>query len=217
MSPVAILIGLSSAIRPTSLAATYQLLSAPRASRMMAVYVAAGFAFTTGLGIVIVTLLHTEVSLRSAPHRGVDVALGVAAIGAAVAYATGRVPAWLRSGTGSGREARVKRRLQNPTIGIAALAGIASHFPGLFYLMALDEILATDPGTVDGIFQVVVYNLIWYSAGIASLVLSMRRPSLAQEMLDGIRRWSKAHERTLILGALIAFGAYFLGKAALAG
>jgi Sap, sulfolipid-1-addressing protein len=217
VSAVAILIALSEAIRPTSLAATYQLLSSPRASRLLAVFVAAGFAFTTGLGILIVSILHAQVDFHSPAHRGFDVGLGVLALGAAAAYWTGHVPGRRRGAPGSGGESRIKRRLHNPTYGIAALAGIASHFPGIFYLMALDEILATDPGPVDGILQVVVYNLIWYSAAIASLVVSMRRPALAQDMIGRIRRWSKAHERVLVVTALVVLGLYFLVKAALSG
>ena len=78
---------------------------------------------------------------------------GVAALGFAAGMAAGRMPS---PGAGSRRGDRVTppgereliTRLRNPSIGLAIGAGIATHLPGLFYLLGLNAIADLRPGFV---------------------------------------------------------------------
>ena len=82
-----------------------------------------------------------------------DLVGGVAILGFAFGYLRG-----VRGGGGRRVEANrrpVPGRPAPPVARLAAGAGVATHLPGLFYLLGLDVIAAEDPGAVDGIDRVV--------------------------------------------------------------
>ena len=65
----------------------------------------------------------------------------------------------------------------------ALVAGIATHLPGLFYLIALQAIVAEGRSLVVGAMEVLLFNVIWFGATIASVVIFLLRPGVAR------RRW----------------------------
>ena len=66
-----------------------------------------------------------------------------------------------------------KLREHRLTTRTAALAGPATHIPGLFYLMALNVIVAHQPKVPGGVIEVLIYNVIWFTEVCLSNVLRL--------------------------------------------
>ncbi|HEY2437985.1 MAG TPA: GAP family protein, partial [Solirubrobacteraceae bacterium] len=134
-----ILLALASAVRPTSLVALYALVRHHPPGRLMAAYVAAGLAFTLTVGLAVIFVC-SGIELHSGAERTraiAEISAGVLAIVLGIAVLAGRVRVGDLShgrGTGERRERLEHRKITTRT---AALAGPATHVPGLFYLMAL--------------------------------------------------------------------------------
>ena len=92
MSWEALLLALSSVIRPTTLAAVYAMASGRDRLRLLSAYLVAGLTFSLAVGIVVVVVLkgYTESGLPTFWRGVVDVGLGAAACGFAIGAATRR-------------------------------------------------------------------------------------------------------------------------------
>jgi MFS family permease len=142
-----VLLGLASALRPSSLVAVYALVRERSPSRLMAAYVIAGLAFVFAVGAVVL-LVFSGIELKSGTRRtkGIaELAAGILALGLGLALLLGR--ARLEKATSapgpSGRLERLRRREFSTRT--AAVAGAATHIPGLLYLLALDLIVSQEP------------------------------------------------------------------------
>jgi hypothetical protein len=200
-------LGLASTVRPTSLAAVYALLSHDRRRRLLSVYLVAGLAFTLAFGALILGATH-GIHLRSGTDETKGIANlvgGVAALAFGVALATGRINRGRTDDapSGTGRmKAALGRRLTTRT---AALAGPATHIPGLFYLIALNVILAHNVAIGAKTVALVTYNAIWFAVPLAALVICIVRPEAARSFVGSIERWARDHVRGILL--TVSFGA----------
>ncbi len=203
-----IVLALGSALRPAGVAALYALLSAPHPRRVLAAYVVAGFAFSAGFGIAVVAFFHGA-DLR---HENGDVdslielVAGVAALGYAAGVGTGRAQPPSREE--SSRGSRVTQSLRRPSMGTAAVAGVATHLPGLFYLVALNAIASKSDTVAIGATEVLLFNAIWFSAAIASVVIFLIRPGAAQRALGRASAWAQRNSRAATVAVFAAVGLY---------
>lgn len=205
-----IVLGLVCAVRPTATAAIYALLCSARPRRALLLFLLAGFVFSTSVGVLVVTALHgfTGFTRDTTLSDVVDVMVGAAALGFAAGVSSGRL-----AGRGHGGERAPSpwvARLREPTAGMLVLAGIATHLPGLLYLAALNVIVSSRPGVVQGVLQVVAFNGLWYSTGAAALIAFIARPVATRHTVDAMRAWLSAHERAVLVTAFSAVGGYFL-------
>jgi hypothetical protein len=215
VSTEALVLAVSAIIRPTALAALFAILATRDPRRLLIAYLAGGLGFTLAVGALVVVLLqglatHTA-STTSRPL--LDVVLGAAALAYAVA-AWARWPTPWRFGRGTERPPHeptwIQRRLQGLTVPGAAGAGVLTHLPGLTYLAALNAIVAASSGTVDGLVQVGVYNVIWFGTAIAALAAATHRPQLARELLGRLVARARAHRRPITVVFFGALGGYLL-------
>jgi hypothetical protein len=212
MSPEAIGVALASALRPTGFAAVYALLLAPRPGRALGVYVAVGFAWSCAVGLIVVRVLH-GVGIRSGTANAIiELVGGAAALGFAAGLAAGRLP---RERESSVADSRLARRLRNPSAAVAAGAGVATHLPGLVYLLGLNAIAAGDPELVLGMIDVVIFNAIWFTIPATALAISVRRPDTARRALERSAEWMRRHQRPALVAAFAVVGAYFTLKGVL--
>jgi hypothetical protein len=58
VSPEALVLALSTIVRPTTTAAVFAMLSAARPTRLLLAFIVTGFAFSTGVGVVGLGPLH---------------------------------------------------------------------------------------------------------------------------------------------------------------
>jgi hypothetical protein len=203
-----IVLALASALRPAGVAALYALLSASHPRRVLIAYIVAGFAFSVAIGVLVVVAFGgADVRHGGTVEDLIELLAGTAALGFAAGVAAGR--AELPSG-GSATDAQsaMAARLRNPSVRTAAVAGVATHLPGLFYVVALNEIIAHRDEIADGIVAVLVFNAIWFGAAIASVIFFMVRPGAARRALLRASAWARLHSRGVTIAVFAAAGAY---------
>jgi hypothetical protein len=209
MNPDVLVLALASAPRPAGLAALYALLSASPPRRVVVAYFVGGLTFSVTVGVLVVAIFHGA----GIDYRGTDVYSviellgGVAALWLAVGVGTGRRQLPTR-GEGGGEGSATIRRLHNPSVIAAFVAGIATHLPGLFYLIALQAIVAEGRGLVVGALQVLLFNVIWFGATIASVVLFLIRPGAARRALASVDGWARRHARRITVLVFAVAGSY---------
>jgi Sap, sulfolipid-1-addressing protein len=85
---------------------------------------------------------------------------------------------------------------------------VATHLPGLFYLVALNAIVAERRGLVTGVVQVLVFNATWFAAAFAAVVSFLLRPRVARSMLARVDGWARRHARSITVLVLGGAGPY---------
>jgi len=202
------LLAAASTVRPSSLAALYAILSHPAPRRLMSAYVVAGLAFSIAFGVVVVGALH-GIHLNA----GTDRTKAIAEIaGGAVLLIFGavvlrrpahRTPDDDAPTPGRRWQGHLERRL---TLATAVAAGPLTHIPGLFYIVALNIIVAHNPLIPGGVLAVTTYNVIWFALPIVALALCIVRPGTAREAVVLVQEWTSVHSRTLLLTTTFVAG-----------
>jgi hypothetical protein len=212
------LLAMACTIRPTSLAAVYALLAHTSRRVLMSAYVIAGLGFTIAFGLVVVYAFHgIHIQAGSGRTKAIaEIVGGTAALAFGVALLAGRVggPSVQEAPEGNGRvTAMLSGRLTPRT---AALAGPATHIPGLFYLIALNVIVAHDPRVARGTLAVVTFNAIWFALPIVALVVCFTNPSAARGAVESVQGWAQDHSRAILLWVSFGCGAALVIRGVLA-
>ena len=212
-----ILLALASSVRPTSLAAVYALLSADAPRRLMAVYVAAGLAFTVGFGLLAISVFSdVEVSAGTDRTRGIaEVVGGVLLLAFALGVLTGRIGGVRSDEAPASRRRWNKLHPRRLTVRIAALAGPVTHIPGIFYLIALNLIIAYQPGAPGWQLEVLTYNAIWFAIPLCALAVCIVAPERARAAVATLQRWTRDHLRTILLVVSSVLGGVLVVKGTL--
>jgi cytochrome bd-type quinol oxidase subunit 2 len=209
MIPELLLLALASTVRPTSLAAMTALLSHESRKRLMFAYVAGGLAFTIAFGVVVVGVIH-GIHLKSGndDFRGVaDIIGGVAALIFGVVVLTGHAPRHSTDDVPGSQGKWLERLNRRLTMRTAAIAGPLTHIPGVFYLVALNLIVAHHPRIPGGLIAVLIYDVIWFALPITALALCIVRPAAASGLVATVAQWTSEHSRVLVLVASFGVGA----------
>jgi hypothetical protein len=204
-----LVLALASAARPAGIAALYTLLSASSLRRVPVAYVAAGFTFSVAVGVLVVAIFHgAGLNYRGTDVYGaIELLGGLAALGFAIAVGTGRRELPSRD-SGTHEESTIIRRLHNPTVSTAAVAGVVTHVPGLFYIVALNAIVAEGPSFVAGTLQVLLFNAVWFAATIAAVATFLLRPGIARRALAHVDTWARRHARRITVLVFGLVGSY---------
>jgi hypothetical protein len=206
-----LVLALASAPRPAGIAALYALLSASPPRRVVVAYLVAGLTFSVALGVLVVAIFNGA----GIDYRGTDVYSviellgGVAALGFAVGVGTGRRQLPARD-EGAGEGPAIIQRLRNPSVTTALVAGIATHLPGLFYVVALNAIVAEGRSLDVAIPEVLLFNVIWFGAAIAFVVIFLLRPGAARRALARVDGWARRHARTITVLIFTVAGCYLM-------
>jgi small neutral amino acid transporter SnatA (MarC family) len=195
-----VLLALGSAVRPTSLAAVSALLSRESRQRLMLAYVTGGLAFALLFGLVVVGVFHgVHVNAGTDRTRAVaDIAGGVLLVLFGIAVLTRTVPRRRKDPSREVGGALTARLDHEITVRVAALAGPLTHIPGIFYLVALNIIVAHNPTLPGGVRAVAIYDAIWFAVPIAALVLCIVDPDAAQKVVVAVEEWTRQHSRTIV-------------------
>lgn len=212
------LLALASTVRPTSLAAMSALLGRESRLRLMVAYVAVGLAFTVLFGLVVVGVFHgVHIDAGTSRTKAIaDIIGGVVALLFGLAVLAGKVrrdSAGAADAAGRGWMARLDRQI---TVRVAAVAGPLTHIPGLFYLIALNVIVAHSPRLPGGFLAVGVYNGIWFALPLAALVLCIVNPDLASRLVMDVQKWAKRHSQKILLLTSFVVGALLVVRGVLA-
>ena len=210
MSIEAFVLALGSALRPAGLATVYALLSRNHPRRLLLAYIVAGYVFSAGFGILVVGLFQTADLTPPRVVSGIfDLVVGSAAIGFAAGVYSGRTLSRSPDDT-AGSESWAMRQLRQPTAPIAAMVGVATHLPGLFYLLALNAIISERQSLAADIAHVLVYNAIWYGVSVAAVFFLVIRPSAAKEAFARLNAWVRARERPILIAVFTVVGVYLV-------
>lgn len=214
----ALVLALSTVVRPTSAAAVFAMLSAARPTRLLLAYIITGFVFSAGIGVAIVVLLGAWTGPQAPDEvRAVlAVILGAVSLGYAAGLLSGHIERRVRQDAGDGSDPEagswLARQLADLSATRAAVAGVLTHLPGLFYLAALNAITGSTPSTVSRILQVVLYNMIWFALPTTAFALAIRRPAEVQDFLRHLTDWVRRHEREILITAFGLLGSYLIVK-----
>jgi hypothetical protein len=204
-----ILLALASTIRPTSLAAVYALLSTDEPRRLMIAYVLAGLAFTIAFGLLVIFAFSgVDIDAGSGRTSGVaEIVGGLAVLGFATAVLRGKIGGPRADDAPPASRGRFDRLLKHKlTLRTAALAGPVTHVPGVFYLIALNLIVADQSSTPRGFVQVLLYNVIWFALPIAALAICFVQPEAARDAVGTVQGWTKDHARRIMLTVAFVVG-----------
>ena len=211
-------LALASTVRPTSLAAVYTLVSHDARRRLMWAYVIAGLLFTIAFGAIIVGATHgIHLDSGTSTTKGIaDLAGGIVALAFGVGLVTGRI-----GGGDAGDAPRASGRLRSVldrrlTTHTAALAGPATHIPGLFYLIALNVIIAHNAALGEKSVALATYNAVWFALPLAALVVCIVRPASARALVGWVEQWARDHHRGILLAASFGAGAALVIRGLLA-
>ena len=147
MNAEIIALGILSGLRPaTSQAAVIALLRAPAPRRTLMAFTVAGLAASMAVGgLVVVAFGGAGDALgESSLAAAFDLVAGIAALAFAAGLQRGlgeRIRD-RRAAAPTKGESRITHRLRDPSLATAAVAGVATHVPGLIYLVALNAIAA---------------------------------------------------------------------------
>jgi Sap-like sulfolipid-1-addressing protein len=199
-------LALACTVRPTSLAAVYALISRDTRRGLMSAYVIAGLAFTLAFGGIVVGA--TEgIHVHSGTDRTkaiADIAGGILALAFGIGLATRRINQG-RADDAPRPAGRMKSMLDSRlTIRTAAFAGPATHIPGLFYLVALNVIVAHNVALANKAIALVTFNVVWFALPLAALVACIVRPEKALNLVGSVHRWTRDHARGILL--TVSFG-----------
>ncbi|HEX4189187.1 MAG TPA: GAP family protein [Solirubrobacteraceae bacterium] len=207
-----VLLGLASALRPSSLVAVYALVRERSPARLLAAYVIAGLAFVFAVGVAVV-LVCSGIELQAGTHRtrGIaEIAAGILAIGLGVALLAGRTPR-PRPATAPDASGRLERlRRHEFTTRSAAVAGAATHIPGILYLVALELIVSREPDVPSELIQVGGYDLLWFVPPILVLAVCVFDPGTAREGVHRFEQWVGARARTILVAMTLGVGVWLL-------
>ena len=209
-----LVLGVISAVRPaTSQAAIFALLRAPAPARTLLAFTSAGFAFSVTVGVLVAVAFDGVGGAVGRPTFAAvfDLVAGIAALGFAAGVARNGFSRGPKRQHGRATSA-ITERLHRPSVATAAAAGIATHVPGLIYLVALNSIAAGGPGAVEAAAQVVIYNLLWFALPLGALVLSIRSPQTADAYLDRLSAWARRNQEPILVVLFGALGVYLVAK-----
>jgi hypothetical protein len=204
-----VVLALGSAPRPAGIAALYALLSASPPRRVVVAYLVAGLTFSVAVGVLVVAIFYgAGIDYRGTEvYSAIELLGGLAALGFAVGVRSGRLQPPARD-EGAGDESAIIRRLHNPSVITALVAGVATHLPGLFYLVALNAIVAEGRSLVVGVLEVLLFNAIWFGTAIASVVIFLLRPGVARRALARVDGWARHHARSITVLVFAVVGSY---------
>jgi hypothetical protein len=115
--------------------------------------------------------------------------------------------------TGNGLMARLDQQI---TVRVAAVAGPLTHIPGIFYLVALNLIVAHNPELAGGLIAVAIYDAIWFAVPIAALMICMVNPDAARDLVLAVAEWARSNARTIVLTTSFVVGVALVVRGVLA-
>jgi hypothetical protein len=176
----------------------------------MGAYTAAGLAFTLAFGAIIVAATQ-GIHIHSGTDKAIaDIVGGAAALAFGFGVLTGLIQG-RHSGDAPGGRLRTALG-RHLTIRTAAVAGPATHIPGLFYVIALNVIIANDAAITGKAIALVVYNAVWFALPILALVTCITDPDAARNLVRAVKQWTHDHAREILLVASFSVGTALLTR-----
>ena len=235
-------LALMAAIYPTLLAGVIVILARPAPEPLLIGFLVGGWTVSLTSGLIIVFALKGVVStsdLHSSTPR-VDIVFGVLSLLLAgylwrrrkrgslgrrhwrwhhgsgeETAAEGQLPSGGQAPTGGHHRSGpslTERTLARGTAREAFALGAILNLPGLWYLVALNEIAAAHHGPVASILSIVLFNAIMFLLVEIPVVGFVFSPDRTRAEATRFREWLSRNARSLAIGAATVIGIYLIVK-----
>jgi len=212
-------LALAAALYPPILGMVVVILARPNPRNLLLAYTAGALLVSVAVGLAIVAALSAGDVVGGSDRTvnpSVNIAAGVVALFVGWILLTDRDRqlrerrARRRAAKADGRDPWSRRILERDSIRLTFLLGIVLNLPGASYLVALKDIAAADTGTAAAVLEVVVFNLIMFTAAEVPLVSYTLRPERTREAVYAINDWLGGHARQIALALCLAVGTWLL-------
>lgn len=217
----------ASALYPTLLAGVVIILSRPRPLPLLIGFLCGGWAASMTAGLIIVFALRGVTNSSSVKKSSpfIDFAIGMLSLVLAGLL-------WLRHSrravkspvpprqtgqaeAGKSRSTRTERLLSHGSPWVAFLLGVALNAPGMWYLVALKEIIKGSYSDLTVVLLLVLFNLIMFLLAEIPLVSYLINPGWTGTRVQLAQRWLAVNGWVAGVVVTSAIGVYLLIKATL--
>jgi hypothetical protein len=206
------------ALNPKMLIIDLTLITNQRPRPMFLYFLLGGMGLGITVGLLDVFVLHLD-AIKSQNHAsgGLDLALGISLLIAGALLATDRlrVPR-RRSHPPPGQkppsklQSRVTRALHEPRYGLAVLIGAVVGLPGVSYLLALHQLVASKTPAAVAVIAVLVFVTIHFTLVIVPSASVAVRPQSTEDAIKRFQDWIVSHERQIAAVVALLAGAYMV-------
>lgn len=211
MWPTLLVMAVAVSLEPFRLGMTVLMLNRPRPRLQLTALLAGGFLMGLSVGAVVLLVVGSRLpTAHGNTLPGVQVAIGVAALLAAVVVAVtkGRrrtPPSWLL------------RLLGGPSLRVAGLAGLGMALPSLDYLAAL-AVIGAGAGTATArLAALLVFTAVAFAPVEIALLASLAAPRRTHDALTAVNRWVRARRRREVAALLAVTGTVLVTAGLLGG
>jgi hypothetical protein len=197
--PLALVAGFS----PTTLAVLVYYLRAERPLRPILAFLAGATLITVAVavaGLLVLGSTHITPRRHRTPSAGVDLVLGVAALGLAIYLDRRR------------RRPRPPPKPRPRSVGAAFLLGVVFYVPSLFYLAALKNISDTEAHVLPLSLATLLLVLLDLITIEAVVVLYLLQPEWTRRQLELANDWARRNGPTVLVAAACGAGTYLVFK-----
>jgi hypothetical protein len=213
-------VALFAAFYPALLAAVPVLLTRPRRTLLLIVFLAGGLSASIGLGLVFVLVLRTALHRRGGAQLGstMDLVVGCVVLALAIAlarHADVRVARLRKRDSTPNRPAELRRSLaqrilERAEVPAVLLLSLAMNVPGPAYLVGLKDIAAAHDDTTATIALVIAFNLVMFLLAEVPLVGLIVDPARTEGVVLTFNGWLNAHGRRIAIGLCLALSSFLI-------
>ena len=226
-------LALAAAVYPTLLAGVIAILTRPEPKPLLIRFLAGGWVMSLTSGLVIVFVLDGVVS-TSARRSASPTVYAIAGILSLVLAAA----LWRRRGderpmrsrahpaertrdgldgahrsSRSGSGSRTSQALTHGTPKAAFMIGMVLNLPGLWYLVALNDIAAADYSSAVVVLLILIFNAIMFLLAEVPLIGYLVRPEQTRIRVNRFQTWLSDNRRLVAATAAVIVGLYLISRA----
>jgi hypothetical protein len=208
-----LVLAVAAAFYPALLAGVILILARPSPKRQLTGFWIGGMVASITSGLLVLYVLEgVDVAVPS--HRDVGAAAYLAAGALSVVAAA---VLWRRRAAPRRREkrardepSRVTRFLSRGSLPLAVLVGAALNLPGMWYLLALNQIGEGDYSRLEELLLVVMFNLVMFALVEVPLAWYVVSPGGAQAAVVRFDGWLRSNARELAAVVAAVVGVYLV-------
>jgi hypothetical protein len=206
------------ALNPKLLIVDLTLATNQRPRPMFAFFLLGGMGLAIAVGLLDVFVLHLD-AIKTQNHAsgGLDLVLGVPLLIAGALLATDHLHLRRRrphpqpkQKPPSKLQSWAVRALNEPRYGLAVLIGAVVGTPGVTYLLALHQLVASKTPAAVAVIAVLVFVTIHFAPAIVPGALVAAKPQGTVDAINRFKDWIVSHERQISAAVALLAGAFMV-------
>jgi hypothetical protein len=184
---------------------------------MFACFLLGGMGLAIAVGLVDVFVLHLD-AIKTQNHSsgGLDLVLGIPLLVVGALLATNHLRIRRRRSQPPAKKPRSKleswmlRALHEPRYGLAVIIGLAVGIPGVTYLLALHQLVASKTPAAIAVVSVLVFVTINFALVIVPFGFLRVHPRRTERAIRRFQDWIASHERQIAAAVALFAGAFMV-------